>query len=326
MSRAPAAISVEASRRGTIATYYSATASLGPDKEAEIPARVNGVLKAPLVEEGDDVGVGQVLLEIEDAEYRHRRTQAEIDRAQQKSVLARTEKMLKQGLVAPEVAEAERSKLKATEAAWELADLELSYTRVRAPFAGRIVARLVDEGQTVSPGISLFKIADLSRLLARVQVPAREFRNIRTDQRVELRVDSTGDRLKGRIFLISPVVDSTTGTIKVTVAVEKYPRTTRPGDFAEVSIVTDRHENALLVPRIAVLSEHEENIVYLVEDSKAVRRKVKTGFEDEENMEIISGLNEGERVVVQGQRSLSDGQEVRILDRLDLENESPTED
>ncbi|MCK5378149.1 MAG: efflux RND transporter periplasmic adaptor subunit [Acidobacteria bacterium] len=313
-----AAVAVEQVRRGDIATYYSATASLDPNKEADVLARVNGIIQALAAEEGDRVAEGQVLIEIEDAEYRHRVTQAEVELHQQRLQLERSEKMLAQGLVSAEDADAARSQMKAAEASWELATLELSYTRVQSPFKGRVIARSVDQGRTVSNGTVLFTLADLSRLLARVHVPAREFRNIQTDQPVQLVVDSTGDRLEGHILLVSPVVDSTSGTIKVTVEITDFPSSTRPGDFAEVSIVTDRHDDVLVVPRIAVLRDHEERVVYVADGDTAVRRVVEIGFEDDRFTEVIAGLGEGESVVVQGQRSLADGQKISILDKLNL--------
>ncbi len=313
-----AAVSVEQVQRGDISTYYSATASLDPNKEADVLARVNGIIQSLAAEEGDRVAEGQVLIKIDDAEYRHRVTQAEVELHQQRLQLERSEKMLAQGLVSAEDADAARSQMKAAEASWQLATLELSYTRVQSPFSGRVIARSVDQGRTVSNGTVLFTLADLSRLLARVHVPAREFRNIQTDQPVQLVVDSTGDRLDGHILLVSPVVDSTSGTIKVTVEITDFPSSTRPGDFAEVSIVTDRHDDVIVVPRIAVLRDHEERVVYIIDGDKAVRRVVEIGFEDDRFTEIIAGLGEGERVVVQGQRSLADGQKVSILDKLNL--------
>ncbi len=317
-----AAVAVEEVQRGDIATYYSATASLDPNKEADVLARVNGIIKSLAAEEGDRVANGQILIEIEDAEYRHRVTQAEVELHQQHLQLERSEKMLAQGLVSAEEADAARSQMKAAEATWQLATLELSYTRVQSPFSGRVVARSVDQGRTVSNGTVLFTLADLSRLLARVHVPAREFRNIQTDQPVQLVVDSTGDRLEGHILLVSPVVDPTAGTIKVTVEIRDFPGSTRPGDFAEISIVTDRHESVLVVPRIAVLTDHEDRVVYVADAETARRRVVEIGFEDDHFTEILAGVEEGDRVVVQGQRSLSDGQKISILERLNLGGDS----
>jgi membrane fusion protein (multidrug efflux system) len=277
-------------------------------------------------EEGDRVSKGSVLLDIEDDEYRHRVTLAEVDVEQHALRFERSQKMVEQGLTSAESFETARRDLRAAEAALELAKLELSYTAVTAPFSGQVVRRLVDQGQTVSNGTAMFTMADMSRLLARVYVPAKEFRQIRADQPVELVVTSTGDRLTGRIDLVSPLVDPDSGTIKVTVEVSEYPPTTRPGDFVEVSIVTDRHDDSLLVPRVAVVTERGRSSVFVAEGETAHQRAIELGFQDEDNAEILSGLEAGEVIVVQGQRTLRDGQPISILDAVDLSGEEVAAD
>jgi RND family efflux transporter MFP subunit len=308
------AVAVEPAARGDIASYYSATASLDPNKEAEILARVSGLVLEINAEEGDLVEKGQVLLRIEDDEYRHRLNQAEIELDNQRALFERMKKMYDQKLVAAEAHDSQQSALQAAEAARDLAAFELSLTQVTAPFRGRVILRSVDQGRTVSNGTVLFTMADLSRLLARVHVPSREFRNINVGQQVILESDASRETLEGRIFLISPVIDPDSGTIKVTVEIKKYPDRIRPGDFVEVRIRTDRHEDTILVPKNAVVTEKGEQVAYVVTDDKASRRPVTVGFQDDKQAEILSGISEGDLVVIQGQRSLSDGQPVKILE------------
>jgi membrane fusion protein (multidrug efflux system) len=313
------AVAVQPAAHGDIATYYRATASLDPDKRADILARVSGIVERIIAEEGDRVAKGQALLTIEDDEYRHRATMARVDLEKQQARLARAQQIFEQGLSSAEEFDTIRTDTASAEAALELAELELSYTRVEAPFAGQVVRRFVDPGQTVSNGTQLYTLVDMHRLLARVFIPAREFRNIRPDQPVQLVVSSTGDRLSGRIDLVNPLVDPDSGTIKVTVEVTDYPPTTRPGDFVEVSIVTDRHTDSLLVPRVAVVSERGQRSIFVVDENTAHQRMVEVGFEDENHAEILSGLELGELVVIQGQRALRDGQPVTVLDPLELD-------
>jgi membrane fusion protein (multidrug efflux system) len=161
----------------------------------------------------------------------------------------------------------------------------------------------------------------MSKLLAKVHVPSKEFRKIRQDQPVRLVLDSDGRELTGTISLVSPIIDPATGTIKVTVEIDDYPAGSRPGDFAEVRIVTDRHPGALLVPKVSVLTDKGQTVVYVVPDSTAERREVEVGFQDDRHAEILRGVSEGERVVVQGQRSLKDKAPVKLMDRLVLEPE-----
>jgi len=199
--------------------------------------------------------------------------------------------------------------------------MNLSYTEVRAPFAGRITQRMVDVGQNVSVGMPLVTLADFHPLLARVHVPSREFNRLQQNQAVQLTLDSDGTAIPGRIKLISPVIDPTSGTIKLTIEIPDYPVETRPGDFAEVRVVTERRPQALLVPREAVVTDQGEQVVYLVTAGQgerggqvAERRVIELGFTDDSHAEILSGLKDGEEVVVRGQRSLKHGMPVRVLD------------
>jgi membrane fusion protein (multidrug efflux system) len=306
-------VAVESARVGPIASYYTATATLTAEKEAEILARVTGVIQKLTCEEGDFVQTGDALLQIEDDEYRLRLRQAEANRANLQDRHNRLKGMFEQQLVSAEEYESATNEFKAAEAAEELARLELSYSTVRAPFSGRIVQRLVDPGQNVGVGTPLFVISDFDPLLAVVHVPSKEFKRLKPNQPVQLVLDSTRERLEGRIKLVSPVIDPASGTIKVTVEIPKPPAGTRPGDFAEVRIVTERREESLLVPKISVFTDRGDRVVYVASDSTAERRVVDVGFEDDVHSEILAGVTAGEGIVVKGQRSLKHGAAIKIL-------------
>jgi len=314
-------VAVQTVGSGTIASYYDATASLEAEKTAQVLARVTGMVKTITAEEGDRVSVGSTLLRIDNDEYRFRAEQAAANTANQLSRFKRMETMRAEDLSSEEEFQASLSELENTRAEEGLAQLNLSYTTVAAPFQGRVTGRLVDVGQNVSVGTPLFDISDFDPLLARVHVPSREFNQLKRDQDVDLVLDSDGTRLKGRIKLISPVIDPTSGTIKITVEVNAYPAGVRPGDFASVKIVTEQRENATLVPRAAVLTDKGETVVYVPVDAEgenggvtAERRVVETGFTDDAHTEIVTGLAPGEAVVVKGQRSLKHGTLLKILE------------
>lgn len=311
----PVPVAVVAASTGEIASYYTATATLAADKEAEILARVSGVVQELLAEEGDNVAEGAELLLIENGEYQFRLEQSQAARADLETRLARLTKMREQDLVSTEEYEKVVNDLAAAKAAEGMAQLNLSYTRVVAPFAGRVVTRRVNLGQTVNNGTPLFVLSDFTPLLARVHVPSKEFNKLKPDQPVELRLESSGTRLHGRIKLVSPTIDPSSGTIKVTIEINDYPAGVRPGDFAQVSIVTEQRKGSTLVPKVALVNDRGEQVVYVAQaDTTAERRVVEVGFQDDANAEILNGVTSGERIVVKGQRSLKHGSAIKVLD------------
>ena len=307
-------VAVEEAHVGAIASYYTATATLAAEKEAEMLARVSGVVKSLSCEEGDQVAVGQVLLTIDNDEYRYRLAQAEANTADLRSRFQRLEEMKRRDLVPAEEFETLKNQLKAAEAEEGLARLTLSYTEVKAPFRGAVVSRLVDVGQNVSLGTPLFLLSDFDPLLARVHVPSKEFKKLKPDQPVELVLESDQKELRGHIELVSPVIDPSSGTIKVTIEIPEYPDGVRPGDFAEVRIVTEVRDESVLVPKIALVADRGETVVYVAADSTAERRVIDVGFEDDDNIEIVHGVSPGEPIVVKGQRSLKHGSPIKILE------------
>lgn len=329
-------VALQSVTTGDIASYYEATATLEAEKQAEVLARVAGLVDRLLVEEGDHVSEGTPLLEVENGEYRLRARQTAALAANVRARFERVEVMHAEGGISEEEFQAASSDLAVAEADDGLAQLNLSYTTVRAPFDARVTRRMIDVGQNISQGSPLFLMADFDPLLANVHVPSRELGKLKQNQGVRLSLDSSGVKLDGRIKLISPVIDPSSGTIKLTIEIHDYPEGTRPGDFAAVSIVTEKHTGATLVPRGAVISEKGESFVYVAvmgggkkrgkpeaetEEAPsepvlgAERRVVEIGFTDDEHAEILSGLKPGERIVVKGQRSLKHGVPLKVLEK-----------
>lgn len=307
-------VAVQEAAIGTAASTYSTTAVLEAESHAEIRARTTGVVRRLLREEGDQVSKGQALLELEDDEAKLRVRQAEANLEKAKSEHARGTSMRDMGMLSDQEFETQVNNLHLKESELDLAKLQLSYTRIESPFQGRVVRRNVDLGANVGPGTPLFELMDVTPLLALVHVPANRMGFVSVGQPVKIHLDSVDSTLTGIVRLVSPIVDSQTGTVKVTLEVRSYPAGTRPGDFAQVRIETARHEGAVLVPSHAIFEEQGNNILFVAEGGKAVRREVKTGFVDGENTEILEGVTAKELVIVKGQRDLRDGVDVEILE------------
>jgi len=199
-----------------------------------------------------------------------------------------------------------------------LARLNLERTRILAPFDGVVVRRHLDVGATVADGTAMYDLADLDPLYADINVPERHVGRLAPGQTVRLAADALDGLAEAMIERIAPVVDPASGTVKVTVAVERSVAL-RPGAFVEVDIVTETHADALVVPRSALVADGRRWLVYRVDESsgRAQALEVQPGFEEGEKVELRGELPlaPGDRVVVLGASALSDGAPIRVHER-----------
>ena len=311
-----AAIPVQVQRveRGDVFAIYSGTAALEAEEEAEVVAKVGGEILEIFAEEGDRVKAGQLLARLDDERLRLELEQAAANLRKLEEDFARNRNLHQQGLVSTGTFDTIKYDLEALGATHDMAKLELSYTEIRSPISGVVSQRYIKVGNTLEPNAPTFSVTDLEPLLAYLHVPEREFSKLRPAQPAAIDVDALpGERFSGQILRISPVMDPDTGTFKTTVEVRDESLSLKPGMFARVSIVYDRHDNALLVPRVAIVDDQAQSTVFVIEDGVAHRRVVRTGLTRDDQIEITAGLTGEENVVIVGQAGLSEGTRVEVI-------------
>ena len=322
------AISVRAAdiAREPISSLYSTSATLRADRHATVIARTRGVVRRLAVEEGDKVRAEQPLAYLEDDEQKIAAARARTTEETARRDHERLSGLYEQGLVSVDEYEASRRDAEDAAHALELAELELYRTVIRAPITGVVVTRHLDVGATVSDGTPVYDLADLDPLYADINIPERHVTQLKPGQEVRLTADATAAEALAIIERIAPSVDPATGTVKVTVAVEGHS-VLRPGAFVRVDIVTDTHDDALVVARSALVAEGRRWHLYrLTEEGTTVEQvEVELGFETGDRVEIIGtersegGISAGDRVVVTGAPALSDGAKIRLMDQEEAE-------
>ncbi len=195
------------------------------------------------------------------------------------------------------------------------ANLMISRTRIVAPFSGRITERTVDLGQTVRNSDKLFKLGAFTPLFADVHLAEQDSQRVRPDQKAVIRLGASGgEEIEGRVVRVSPVVDDSTGTVKVTTELRPTGTSFRPGAFVRVEIQTDTRDDVVLIPKQAVLEEDGGTFVFVESNSVAERREVELGYQDDSSYEVRSGVNAGDRVVTAGQGKLKDGDKTLAIE------------
>jgi membrane fusion protein (multidrug efflux system) len=298
---------------GSISAFIETNGTLEAEREVDIVARTGGPLVALNTEEGVQVSAGDLLAQIDEAEAR---AQVEISRValqDAEMVYNRAKASLENAVVSQEVYDTALSALESAKAQLAGNEIQLGYTRITAPFDGLIIQRAVKFGETVTAGQQVFRISDFDPLLCVIGVPERDLARLSVGQPAALRVEAfPGEQFQGRVLRISPVVDAATGTIRVTIAVDRQGRLS-PGMFAGVRLVTDVRQDALIMPKRALSLESLADSVFVVEDGVAYRRNVTLGYEEDDRVQVTDGLARGDRVIVVGQDGLTDATPVQIL-------------
>ncbi|MCH8962863.1 MAG: efflux RND transporter periplasmic adaptor subunit [Bacteroidetes bacterium] len=310
------AVPVEAAtvETGEIAAFYTGTASLEAEEEALVVAKTGGIVIEILAEEGQYVEEGQPLVKLDDERLTLELSRAEAALAKLRQDYERNDELFQKSLISAVEYERVKSDYETQKAARDLAQLDVTYTTVRAPFSGIISERLIKKGNMVATHAPTFRLTNFDPLLAVMHVPERELNKLRKGQRAELRLDALyGEVFTGVIKRISPIVDPTTGTFKVTIEVRDRSRQLKPGMFGRIRIVYDTRTDVLLVPKEAILAEDDESAVYVVRDSLAYRQVVETGYSNDAHMEIISGIDAGDIIITTGQNSLRDSSKVEVI-------------
>jgi membrane fusion protein (multidrug efflux system) len=144
-----------------------------------------------------------------------------------------------------------------------------------------------------------------------VHLSERDARRVRPGQKAQVSLGSGSENAEGEVLRISPVVDNSTGTVKVTLAMQPPSRLFKPGAFVRVDIETDSREKTTLIPKRALVQQDGKTYVFVADGAQAKRRDVKLGYESGGAVEILDGVALGENVVVAGQGSLKEGSKIK---------------
>jgi membrane fusion protein (multidrug efflux system) len=306
--------------RGRIESVLRYSTNLEADREVEVYSEAARRVVELLVEEGDRVSEGQVLVRLQDDEQRNSlaKIESQLERARREHL--RQRKLFEQEMISEQAFLQAGYDLEQLELQRNDADRELGYATVRAPIGGVVTQRLVNVGDTVQRGQKLFDLVDPASLVARVFVPERELSRLRTGREARIFSEVLGDQPRAaRIQRIAPIVDAQSGTVKVTVEVPEH-RALVPGMFLEVELVAGVDLDALLVPKRALVYDQDQVFVFRVVDAAGAEPRVerlllRSTLEDRDFVRVEGEeLAEGDLVVVAGQAGLRPGAAVRLLD------------
>ncbi len=299
--------------RGPIEATLRYSATLEAERDVLVLAEASRRVEELRVEEGDRVRAGALLVRLQDEVQRSALAKAEIRLEDAQREFERQQSLYDQSLISEQTWITARSEYDQAKIALDDARRELGYTRVTAPIGGTVTERMVNLGDFVTVNQPLFRIVDFDSIVARIYVPEKELGRLAPGIEARVVADALeGRRFAGRIDRIAPAVDPATGTVKVTVAIPRQEGL-RPGMYVQVELVTDTHDDAVLLPKRAVVYDNDQMFVFRLGDERRVERlEVEARLETPDTIEPEGGLESGDQVVVAGQSGLKDGALVRL--------------
>jgi RND family efflux transporter MFP subunit len=304
-----------------------------------IPTRIIS-MKADV---GDIVKKGQVLASVDNEKIRNAVVQAEAGlesaRAQYKNVESewnRVNRLYQENAIskaqydaATTQLEAARSAVKQLEAGLSTAKNQMDDSYITTPISGVVSARLLEEGDQAAPSIPIFSIVKMDQVKIQIDIVENQIDLVKIGQRAHIRVESFPNEVfEGKISKVNPTLNPATRTIGAEVLIDNPELKLRPGMFAKVEVVVNRHEKSLFVPKYSILENTRleylggeltnstvkiDQYVFIIQDSIAYKRDIVTGIVDENKVEVLQGLKGNELLVITGQHNLLDSARVEIV-------------
>lgn len=198
----------------------------------------------------------------------------------------------------------------------ELAQIQLDNTTVEAPFDGVVAELLISQGSTVGPQSPVARFVS-SDIEVEIEIEENRINQVFEGQNVSLRLTAyPGQDFPATVTSIAPTADENTRTFTVKVTPVDAEAQLRSGMFADVSVLAAERDDVTLIPRDALVQQGDKQFVYVIEQGQAQQRDVEVGISDGTQVEILSGLEPGDTVVISGQPNLSDGAKVEVVNRL----------
>ncbi|MCP2519484.1 efflux RND transporter periplasmic adaptor subunit [Candidatus Aminicenantes bacterium AC-335-K20] len=316
---------------GEISSKLTYTGTLEAWNKIDIIPDIAGKVAKIYVEVGDYVRKGQLLAELDTRSIRLQLEQAEaaleVAKANYEDAKRNIERMrnlLEKKAISIQqyekiklAFEAAEAQLKQAQAAVNLAKHNLEVSIMRAPFSGIITSKNAEVGDVINPMMGGFSptkgiltLMDFSKIKVNLHVPQTGIRRIRRGQKAILKVDAYPDKIfRGYVHVVNLAADPISKTFLVQTVFDNPDLLLKPGIFGEISIILETRSNTIIIPEKAVI---DGNYVFVVKNGKAMKREVETGLREEDRVEIIRGIEEGEYVIIEGNYGLENGAKVRI--------------
>lgn len=301
--------------RGELEEFLVLSGALRPVRGADISAEESGVVAQILRDKGSYVKRGESILALDRRILEAEKRSAEANETLNDFNEERTEALFEDNSVSGQERLLVHTQAAQASAQADIARARFEKTNFPAPFGGIVSDRFVEVGELVAPGTRVARIIDPYQLELVGSITEREVAFVNQGAAVEIALEGLGRRVNGEVSWVGFEADPQNGKFPVEITIDNRSLDLRPGLLGRARIEKQAHSEVIAVPREAVLATNDGSSVFVADGEHARRRKVVLGVDQGTLVEVRSGLEAGDQLIVRGHRDLADGTPIRIQER-----------
>ena len=290
------------------------TGTVLANEEVELKSEVDGKITRILFKEGSYVNAGDLLVKINDADLQAQLQSAKSRLELQKDTEYRQKQLLEKEAISQEDYDLSANQLQVNLAEVELIKAQIAKTEIRAPFSGIIGLKNVSEGSFVNSATVIASLQNINPIKIDFSIPERYSSMVNVGDVINFTISGNSKKYVGKVYAIEPKIDPVTRTLQLRALCSNTGREILPGSFANVELVLKKIENAILIPSEALIPNIKGQSLFIYHNGQAILHQVETGIRTDQNVQITSGISEGDTIITSGMLQLKPNAPVKILE------------
>lgn len=311
-NRGPVPVDVLVVKDTVFDSHIEITGTVDANEQVELISQTAGNITNINFKEGQRVKKGDLLVKVYDQDLQAQLKQVnyQIKLAQEQE--NRNQILLEKEAVSKEDYDISLSSLNSLKAQADMISAQIAKTEIRAPFSGTIGIRRVSPGGYLSPQTPVATLVDLDPAKLTFSVPERYLSLIKEGTKVNFTVESSHKTFTGKVYVVEPNIDATSRTVLVRALVPNPSNELKAGSFAKINLQLEQMPKTILVPTNCVVPSLKSSLVYMAKNGKAEERDITTGVRTDSVIQVVSGLQAGDSVVISGIIQMRKGAAIQV--------------
>ncbi len=290
------------------------TGTVLANEEVDLKSEVSGKIVEIAFKEGSRVNKGDLLVKINDAELQAQLMREKYTFELLKDKEYRQKKLFEKEAISQEEYDDALNQFNVSKAEVDLIKAQIDKTEIRAPFNGIVGLKNVSEGSYITPSTVIASLQNINPIKIDFSIPEKYSGSVKVGDQINFKVVGDEENYNAKVYAIEPKIDPVTRTLKIRAIYSNQAGRILPGSFADVKLILDKIDNALLIPTQAIVPELKGQKVYIYRSGKVAQQNVEMGIRTDEYVQITSGLNPNDTLIISGILQIKPGAEVSITE------------